>query len=89
MATTFCPSMGYNFGCYKVSDSLFDSRGGFFGVKLYDEDVADFDVLREVVMASVFGFLYMGPNTTEPSMCGGDAALFQITLTTYYYHYCY
>jgi len=24
-------------------------------------------------------------NTTEPSMCGGDAALCQITLTTCYY----
>jgi len=27
-------------------------------------------------------------NTTEPSMCGGDTALCQITLTTYYYYYC-
>jgi len=26
-------------------------------------------------------------NTTEPSMCGGDAALCQITLTTCYYNY--
>jgi len=26
-------------------------------------------------------------NTTEPSMCGGDAALCQITLTTCYYYY--
>jgi len=39
-------------------------------------------------MATVFGFLYMGShwrhlkNTTEPSMCGGDAALCQITLNT-------
>ena len=39
-------------------------------------------------MATIFGFLYMGAhcrhlkNTTEPSMCGGDAALCQITLTT-------
>jgi len=24
-------------------------------------------------------------NTTEPSVCGGDAALCQITLTSYYY----
>jgi len=24
-------------------------------------------------------------NATEPSVCGGDAALYQITLTTYYY----
>jgi len=26
-------------------------------------------------------------NTTEPSMCGGDAALCQITLTTCCYYY--
>ena len=26
-------------------------------------------------------------NTTEPSMCGGDAALCQITLTTCYYNF--
>jgi len=38
-----------------------------------------------------FGFLYMGAhwrhlaNTTEPPMCGGDAAFCQITLTTCYY----
>jgi len=41
-------------------------------------------------MATIFGFLYMGAhwrhlkNTTELSMCGGDAALCQITLTTCY-----
>jgi len=39
-------------------------------------------------MATIFGFLYMGArlrhlkNTTEPFMCGGDAALCQISLTT-------
>jgi len=59
-----------------------------FGFKLSDEDIADFEVLRDVAMAIIFGFLYMGAhwrylkNTTEPSMCGGDAALYQITLTT-------
>ena len=46
-------------------------------------------------MATIFGFLYMGShwrhlkNTTEPTMCGGDAALCQITLTTcfnYFWH---
>ena len=26
-------------------------------------------------------------NTTEPSMCGGDAVLCQITLTTCYYYF--
>jgi len=49
MATTFCLSMGYNFGCMIASDTLFDSRGGFLllGVKLSDEDIADFEVLRD------------------------------------------
>ena len=45
-------------------------------------------------MATIFGFLYMGAqwrhlkNTTKPSMCGGDAALCQISLTTCYYTVC-
>jgi len=53
-------------------------------------DIADTLRLRDVAMATIFGFLYMGAhwrhlaNTTEPSMCGGDAALYQITLTTCY-----
>jgi len=31
MATTFCLSMGYNFGCMIASNMLFDTRGGFSG----------------------------------------------------------
>jgi len=31
MATTFCLSIGYNFGCMIASDTLFDSRDGFSG----------------------------------------------------------
>jgi len=31
MATPFCLSVGYNFGCMIASDTLFDSRGGFSG----------------------------------------------------------
>ena len=31
MATPFCLSMGYNFGCMIASDTLFDSRGVFSG----------------------------------------------------------
>ena len=31
MATTFCLSMDYNFGCMIASDTLFDSRGEFSG----------------------------------------------------------
>ena len=54
--------------------------GVVFGVKLSDEDIADFKVLKDVAIVTVFGFQYMGyiltylANTTEPSMCGGDAA---------------
>jgi len=47
-------------------------------------------------IATIFGFLYMGctlapheeKNTTEPSMCGGDAALCQITLTSCLHLFC-
>jgi len=48
MATSFWLSMGYNFGCMIASDTLFDSIGRVFGVKLSDEDIADFEVLRDV-----------------------------------------
>jgi len=45
-------------------------------------------VLTDVAVATIFVFLYMGVhwrhlgNTTALSVCGGDAALCQITLTT-------
>jgi len=45
---------------------------------------------KDVAMATIFVFLYMGvhwrhlANTTEPSVCRGDAALCQMTLTTCY-----
>ena len=64
MATPFRLSMGYNFGCMIASDTLFDSRGGFFGVKLSDEDITE--VLRDVAMATIFGFLYMGCTFAPP-----------------------
>ena len=57
---TFCLSVGYNFGCMIASDMLFDSRGWVFGVKPSSEDIADYEVLRDVAMATIFGFLYMG-----------------------------
>jgi len=31
IATTFCLSVGYNFGCMITSDTLFDFRRGFSG----------------------------------------------------------
>ena len=66
MSTTFCLSTGYNFGCMIASDTLFDSRGWVFGVKLSDEDIADLEVLRDVVMTTIFGFLYMGCTLAPP-----------------------
>jgi len=88
--------VGYNFGCMIASDTLFDFKGWVFAVKLLDEDIADFEVLRDVAMATIFLAFYIWgahwhhlANTTEPSMCGGDAALCQITLTTCYYYYYY
>jgi len=61
MATPFCLSMGYNFGCVIASDMLFDPRGGFSGLS-YPMKTADFEVLRDVAMVTIFafGFLYMG-----------------------------
>jgi len=34
MATTFWPSMGYNFGCVIARGTIFDSMGGF-SVSIY------------------------------------------------------
>ena len=54
-------------------------------------DTADTLHLRDVAMANIFLAFYIrgahlrhAANTTEPSVCGGDAALCQITLTTCY-----
>jgi len=50
-------------------------------------------VLRDVATATIFLAFYIRgahrhlANTTEPSMCVGDAALCQITLTTCQYDY--
>jgi len=59
--TGFWLLIGYNFGCMIVGDTLFYSRGGFFGVKLSDEVIADFEVLRDIAMANIF-WLSMGYN---------------------------
>jgi len=54
-------------------------------------DVADTLQLRDVAMATIFVLWGVHwrhlANTTEPSMCGGDAVLCQITLTTCYYNF--
>jgi len=41
-----------------ASDAQFDSRAGFSGVKLSYEDIANFEVVRDVAMPTMFGFLY-------------------------------
>jgi len=46
--------VGYNFGSMIGSDTLFDSRSVFFGVKLSDEDMSEIE-LRVVAMATNFG----------------------------------
>jgi len=47
-------------------------------------DIADTLHLRDVAMATMFWLSIYGVHigATEPSMCSGDAALRQITLTT-------
>ena len=69
MATTFSLSMGYNFGCMIAIDTLFDCRGGFsassYPMKTI-QNIADYEVLRHVAMATIFGFLYMGCTLAPP-----------------------
>jgi len=45
-------ALGYNFGCMLASDTLFDSRGWVFGVKLSEENVTEIECLRVVAMAT-------------------------------------
>ena len=93
MATTFRLSVGYNFSCVIASGMIFDFRGGFSGSRSSDKDIADFEIVRDVAMATFYAFYIWGAhwhhlaNTTEPFMCGGDAALCQITLATCCYYY--
>ena len=65
---------------------------GFRG-KLSDEDIADVEVVRDVAMATIYWLSIYGAhwchlaNMTEASMCGGNAALSIITLTTCFHYY--
>ena len=92
MAATFWLLMGYDFGCMIASVTLFDSRGGFSDVELSDEDIAHFEVVRDIAMATILAFCIWGAhcchlaNTTELCICDGNAALCQITLTTCSFH---
>ena len=65
MATTFWLLMGYIFGCVIASGTIFDSRGGFSGSSS-DEIIADYEVLKDVAMATIFGFLYIGCTLVPP-----------------------
>ena len=68
MATPFCLSMGYNgynFGCMIASDTLL-ILGVVFGVKQSDEDIVDFELLKDVAMATIFAFQYIGCTLAPP-----------------------
>jgi len=51
MATGFWRLMGYNFGCMIASNTLFDSS--------YQMKAVDFEVLRDVGMATIFFAFYI------------------------------
>ena len=59
MATMFGLSMGY-FGYMIASDTLFDSKCGFSGSQLSDEDIAENECQGSLPWQPLFGFLYMG-----------------------------
>ena len=59
MATTFWLSTGYNFGCVIASDTLLDSMGWIFGVKLSDEDSRLRGSNGRCNGNHFYGFLYM------------------------------
>jgi len=50
MATIFWLSMYYNFSFLIASDTLFDSRGWVFGVKLSHEDISEITVGNDAVV---------------------------------------
>ena len=60
---------------------------------LSHKDIAEIEVVTDVAMTTIWAFYMWGAhwrhpaNMTELSVCGGDAALCQITLTTCYYYY--
>jgi len=92
MATSFWLSMGYNFGCMIAINMLFGSGGGFVGFRgqAIRRRHSRFQGSKGCCHGKhFFGFCIWGAhwrhlvNTTEPSVCGGDAALCQLTLTTY------
>jgi len=61
---------GYYFGSVIASDTLFDSRGWVFGVKLPDEVIADFEVLRDIAMVTIFWLNIYGCTLAPPGKYG-------------------
>jgi len=49
-----------------ASDMLFDSRGEFSGLSYPMTDIANFEVLRDVAMTTIFFFLYMRCTLAPP-----------------------
>jgi len=47
--------LGYNFGCMIASNMLFDSRGGFSGVMLSDEDIPRSSVKASLPWQPILG----------------------------------
>jgi len=68
IATTFWLSMGYNFG---LDDRWWHAVWfwGWFSGSSYPMKTADFELLREVTMANIFGFLYLRCTLSPPSKC--------------------
>ena len=57
------------------------------GLYKYDVVIKSSRSLSHLLMSSCLLYWRHLANMTEPSMCGGDAALCQITLTTCYFAY--
>jgi len=51
-----------------ANDTLFDSRGRLSGSSC-PMQTADFGVVRDVAVATVFGFLYIGCTLASPGEC--------------------
>ena len=85
----FWLSMGVS--CMIVSITLFDSWGEFSGWS-YPMKTAEIEVLTDVAMVTIFCFYIwcahwrLLTNATEQSVCCGDAAICQVTLTTCYFY---
>jgi len=58
--------LGYKFSCMIGSNTLFDSRSVFSGSS-YPMKTADFEVLRDVAMATIFWLSVFGCTLVPPS----------------------